>query len=89
MPIMNYTTKVDVFATLGEIQGQLVKHGAKKIMQDYDNDGHITALSFLIDTPNGRAESNCQQTSTQCGMYLQSRKSNATAIRPNVLLGAS
>jgi hypothetical protein len=53
MPIMNYTTKVDVFATLGEIQGQLVKHGAKKIMQDYDNDGHITALSFLIDTPNG------------------------------------
>lgn len=52
MPIMNYTTKVDVFATLGEIQGQLVKHGAKKIMQDYDNDGHITALSFLIDTPN-------------------------------------
>ena len=53
MPIMNYTTKVDVFATLGEIQGQLVKHGAKKIMQDYDNDGNITALSFLIDTPNG------------------------------------
>ena len=53
MPIMNYTTKVDVFATLGEIQGQLVKHGAKKIMQDYDNDGHITALSFLTDTPNG------------------------------------
>lgn len=53
MPIMNYTTKVDVFATLGEIQGQLVKHGAKKIMQDYDNDGHIAALSFLIDTPNG------------------------------------
>ncbi len=53
MPIMNYTTKVDVFSTLGEIQGQLVKHGAKKIMQDYDDDGHITALSFLIDTPNG------------------------------------
>ena len=53
MPIMNYTTKVDVFATLGEIQGQLVKHGAKKIMQDFDDDGHISALSFLIDTPNG------------------------------------
>lgn len=53
MPIMNYTTKVDVFATLGEIQGQLVKHGARKIMQDYDDSGHITSLSFLIDTPNG------------------------------------
>lgn len=53
MPLLNYTTKVDVFATLGAIQGQLVKHGAKKIMQDYDDDGHITALSFMVDTPAG------------------------------------
>lgn len=53
MPLLNYTTKVDVFATLGTIQGQLVKHGAKKIMQDYDDNGHITSLSFLIETPAG------------------------------------
>lgn len=53
MPLLNYTTKVDVFATLGAIQGQLVKHGAKKIMQNYDDDGHITALSFMVDTPAG------------------------------------
>lgn len=53
MPLLNYTTKVDVFTTLGAIQGQLVKHGAKKIMQDYDEQGHITSLSFLIDTPAG------------------------------------
>ena len=53
MPLLNYTTKVDVFTTLGAIQGQLVKHGAKKIMQDYDDDGHITALSFLVETPTG------------------------------------
>jgi len=53
MPLLNYTTKVDVFTTLGAIQGQLVKHGAKKIMQDYDDDGHISALSFLVDTPTG------------------------------------
>ena len=53
MPILNYTTKLDVFATLGEIQGLLVRHGAKKIVQDYDDDGHISALSFLIDTPDG------------------------------------
>ena len=54
MPLLNYTTKVNVYTTIGEIQGQLVRHGAKKIMQDYDDDGHISALSFLIDTPNGR-----------------------------------
>ena len=53
MPLLNYTTKVNVCTTLGEIQGQLVKHGAKKIMQDYDNEGRITALSFMVDTPTG------------------------------------
>lgn len=53
MPILNYTTTVNVFKTLGEIQMQLVKHGAKKIMQDYDDDGNIVALSFLVDTPTG------------------------------------
>ncbi len=53
MPILNYTTSVNVFKTLGEIQMQLVKHGAKKIMQDYDDDGNIVALSFLVDTPTG------------------------------------
>lgn len=53
MPLLNYTTKVDVYTTLGAIQGQLVKHGARKIMQDYDEQGRITSLSFLIETPGG------------------------------------
>lgn len=53
MPILNYTTKVDIYTTLGQIQGQLVKHGAKKILQDYDENGSISALSFMIETPNG------------------------------------
>ena len=53
MPLLNYTTKVNVYTTLGEIQGQLVNHGAKKVVQDYDDDGHLAALSFLIDTPAG------------------------------------
>lgn len=53
MPLLNYTTTVNVYKTLGEIQIQLVKHGAKKIMQDYDDAGHIAALSFLVDTPTG------------------------------------
>ena len=53
MPLLNYTTKVDVYTTLGEIQRQLVRHGAKKILQDYDDDGHIRALTFAVDTPTG------------------------------------
>lgn len=53
MPLLNYTTTVDVFKTIAEIQKNLVKHGAKKIVQDYDDDGNIAALSFLIETPLG------------------------------------
>lgn len=53
MPLLNYTTKVDVFTTIGQIQGCLAKHGAKKIMQDYNDDGRIAALMFAIDTPMG------------------------------------
>ena len=53
MPLLNYTTKVDVYATIGAIQGVLVKHGAKKIMQDYDDEGHVQALAFMVETPAG------------------------------------
>ena len=53
MPLLNYTTKINVFVTVGEIQEILVKHGAKKIMQDYDDESHITALTFCIMTPGG------------------------------------
>lgn len=54
MPIKNYTTNIDIFTTIGTIQGCLVKHGAKKITTDYDDNGRVTALSFLIDTPSGQ-----------------------------------
>ncbi|MDR1630075.1 MAG: hypothetical protein LBS36_07690 [Oscillospiraceae bacterium] len=53
MPLLNYTTKVDIYTTLGVIQGQLVKHGALKIMYDYDANGRISALSFMIPTAGG------------------------------------
>ena len=53
MPLLNYTTKIDIYTTIGAIQGLLVKHGAKKILQDYDDSGRIVALSFVIDTPTG------------------------------------
>lgn len=30
VPIKNYTTKIDVFESLGEIQGALARNGARK-----------------------------------------------------------
>lgn len=53
MPLLNYTTTIDINKTLGEIQKILVKHGARKLMFDYDKSGHIQALCFSVDTPNG------------------------------------
>ena len=52
MAIKNYTTKVDVYTSIGEIQGALARHGATKIMIDYDN-GKPQAIAFGIDTPAG------------------------------------
>jgi hypothetical protein len=52
MPIKNYTTTVDVFTSLGEIQGSLAKHGATKIMIDYEN-GKPSSLTFALNGPRG------------------------------------
>lgn len=53
MPIKNYTTKVDVYQSLGEIQGDLAKNGARKIMIDYDEKGNPVGVTFGINTPQG------------------------------------
>lgn len=52
MAIKNYTTKVDVYTSLGEIQGALARHGASKIMVDYAA-GRPVSLSFALSTPRG------------------------------------
>lgn len=49
MAILNYTTTVDAFKTVSEIEYILMKHKAKSIMKNYDGES-ITGLSFLIDT---------------------------------------
>ena len=49
MAILNYTTTVDSFKTVSEIEYILMKHKAKSIMKNCDGES-ITGLSFLIDT---------------------------------------
>lgn len=53
MPLANYTTTVQAIKTVGEIQGILVGHGARQILINYDKNGHVEALSFIVDTPHG------------------------------------
>ena len=52
MPIKNYTTKVDVYTSLGEIQGALARNGATKVMVDYEG-GEPTAITFALLGPGG------------------------------------
>lgn len=53
MAIKNYTTTVEVHKSLGEIQGALAGHGARKIMVDYDGAGQPVGITFGIETPDG------------------------------------
>ncbi|MDP4119283.1 MAG: hypothetical protein Q8873_08900 [Bacillota bacterium] len=53
MPLLNYTTSINVHKTLGEIQGCLVEHGARKLFYDYKDNKSIDSLSFTIITPRG------------------------------------
>lgn len=52
MPIKNYTTKVDIYTSIAEIQKALAKNGATKIMVDY-KDSKPIAVSFAMNTPQG------------------------------------
>lgn len=47
MAILNYTTSIDCEKTIGEIQKCLVKHGAHKIVSDYQN-GMPSAVTFCL-----------------------------------------
>lgn len=49
MPIKNYTTKVPAIQTVGEIQGILAAHGARKVMLDYSEKGTVEAITFGLD----------------------------------------
>lgn len=53
MPIKNYTTKIDAFESLGEIQGALARNGARKIMVDYDDKGRPCGITFGLQTAQG------------------------------------
>jgi hypothetical protein len=48
MPLLNYTTKIDAFKTISEIQRLLAKAGASAVMNEMDSNGNIVALSFKI-----------------------------------------
>ena len=49
MPLLNYTTQISADKTITEIQKCLATHGAKMIVNEYDDNGFIIGLSFAIE----------------------------------------
>jgi len=48
MAIKNYTTKIAVEKTVGEIENILAKGGAQRILKEYFGDGSVKAISFIV-----------------------------------------
>lgn len=53
MPILNYTTSIDVSKTMGEIQGSLARRGVTRISTLFDDNGVAAGLGFTMKTDYG------------------------------------
>lgn len=53
MPILNYTTSIDVSKTMGEIQSALARRGVTRISTLYDGAGVAAGLAFTMKTDYG------------------------------------
>lgn len=53
MPLLNYTTTISAQKTMGEISVALAKSRAQAVMQEFDEDGNPSAISFGITTEFG------------------------------------
>lgn len=76
MAILNYTTTIDAFKTVSEIEYILMKHGAKSIMKNYDGE-RITALSFILDNGMTQIPIKMPVKADECLMVLRKEKKNS------------
>lgn len=77
MAILNYTTTVDAFKTVSEIEYILMKHSAKSIMKNFEDD-HIVGLSFLIDVGNQQIPVRLPVKIDECLEILKNEKQKGT-----------
>lgn len=73
MPILNYTTTIDAYKTVAEIEFILMKHDAKSVLKNYEN-GSIVGLSFLIDTGRQQVPVKMPVKIDECLLVLQKEK---------------
>lgn len=77
MAILNYSTTVDAYKTVSEIENTLVKHGAKSIMKNYDGE-FIIGLSFLINNSISDIPVKLPVKTEECLKILENEKKKGT-----------
>ena len=77
MAILNYSTTVEAYKTVSEIENILVKHKAKSILKNYEGES-ISSMSFMVDTNNGSVPVKLPIKTTECLKLLQEAKKNGT-----------
>ena len=77
MAILNYTTTVDAYKTVAEIEQILVKHKALSIMKNYDGE-MITAVSFVVDTGYNQIPIKLPAKVNECLKVLENEKKKGT-----------
>ena len=75
MAILNYTTTIDAFKTVSEIEYILMKHKAKSIMKEFHGES-IVGLSFLIDTGYNPVPIKLPVKTEECLAVLKKEKRN-------------
>lgn len=48
MAIKNYTTNINVEKSVGQVMASLARHGARKVMTEYDAQGNVEAICFIL-----------------------------------------
>lgn len=77
MAILNYSTTVEAYKTVSEIENVLVKHGAKSIMKNYDGQ-FIIGLSFLINNGINDIPVRLPVKTEECLKILENEKKKGT-----------
>ena len=76
MAILNYTTTIEAYKTVSEIEWILMKHGAKSILKQYGDGGKITGLSFLIETRGQKIPVRLPVKTAECLEVMKREKKN-------------
>lgn len=80
MAILNYTTTIEAYKTVSEIENILVKHKATSIMKDYNGEA-IESLSFLVDVGYNQIPIKMPAKVDECLKVLQIEKKKNAKVK--------